>query len=1161
MFVPLRVQSCYSMLESTIRVEALARACAARGFPAVALADRANLHAAMPFARACLACGVQPIHGALLPVARARPAGARAAGGAPAADWLVLLVQNETGWANLVRLVTAAQVEADPRSGLVPDRLEGRTEGLLALTGGAEGALARLCAAGQAEAAEAEARALARLFPGRLFVEIARTGDPVEAAAEEALLDLADRLGLPLVATHPARFLSPDGHAAHDALICIADGAFLDAEDRRRSNPAHALPADSAEMAARFADLPEALANTALVARRTAFAVSGRPPVLPRLSADPAEEAATLSRLAGEGLARRLAGRPAPERAPYEARLAYELEVIARKGFSGYFLIVAEFIAWAKAAGIPVGPGRGSGAGSLVAWALGITELDPIALGLLFERFLNPERMSMPDFDIDFCETRREEVIAHVVERYGRSQVAQIITFGTLKARAVVKDVGRVMQMPYGQVDRLSKLIPNNPADPWDLARTLAGVPEFVAEMEADPQVARLVDIARSLEGLPRHASTHAAGVVIADRPLEELVPLIRLPGSDLPVTQWDLRWTEEAGLVKFDFLGLRTLSILERARALLAERGVAVDLSRLPLDDPAVYALMTRGQTVGVFQFESAGMRRALALVRPTRFEDLVALAALYRPGPMDNIPSFAARKWGREAPDVLHPALQPILEPTYGIIVYQEQVMQIAQVLAGYSLGEADLLRRAMGKKKREEMEAQTARFVEGAVARGVARADAERIFELVEKFAGYGFNKSHAAAYALIAYQTAWVKAHHPAAFFAANLAYHIHDTDALAQFVEDMGHQGVPLLPPCINRSRADFAIEETGDGRLGVRYGLGALKGVGKAAMEALVAARDREGPFRSVADLAARLDPRLVNRRQFEVLAASGALDALEPDRARLVAGAERVLAAAGAAARARETGQGGLFAAAGRPEPVPLPETAPWGAVERLMRAHAAFGFHLAGHPVDAFAPVLVERGVRPGRVVLELTGAPGERVTVTLAGIIQALRWRTRGRSSTGERFLTVDISDQGGSWTARCFDPAVQEQLVRALGAATPLLFQAELAFREGAPEPSVTIRAARPLAELAGAARACLRVRLAADAGPDVATFLMLNLERGGRSVVEVEVPAPAGRAILRLGQDFRLRPGLDADLARHPAVAEAVVTPLGSRGGPPVRLVA
>ncbi|MFQ3596637.1 MAG: DNA polymerase III subunit alpha, partial [Sphingomonadaceae bacterium] len=641
MYVPLRVQSCFSILESTIDPKALAKKVAALGLPAVALADRANLFAAMSFSSACLGEGVQPIIGALLPVVRPVADGALRAGQAAPVDWLPLFAQGEEGYTNLLALVSAAHLEADGDPALSLARLEGRTAGLLALTGGADGALARLAAEGQRF--EAMGETLLRLFGDRLFVEIGRSGNDVEERAEDALVAWADAKGLPIVGTAMARFLSPSEHEAHDVMLCIGAGAYLESEDRPRSNPQQYL-LDFEAFAARFADLPDAIANSWLFAQRTAFAVGRRDPVLPRLVDDPDAERATLDRMAEEGLAARLAGKDL-DPAPYRERLAHELAIIHGMGFSGYFLIVADFIQWARRQGIPVGPGRGSGAGSVVAWALAITDLDPLQFGLLFERFLNPERRSMPDFDIDFCETRRDEVIRYVQQKYGAAQVAQIITFGTLKARAVVKDVGRVLQMPYGEVDRLAKLIPAHPADPWNLERALAGVPELGAAMQADPRIARLVGIARALEGRPRHSSTHAAGVVIGDRPLEQLVPLIRDPRSDFPVTQFDLKSAEEAGLVKFDFLGLKTLSVLDRAVKLLAARGMAVDLAALPLDDPAVYRLLTRGDTVGVFQFESPGMRRALAQVKPTVFEDLIALGALYRPGPMDNIPSFAAR------------------------------------------------------------------------------------------------------------------------------------------------------------------------------------------------------------------------------------------------------------------------------------------------------------------------------------------------------------------------------------------------------------------------------------------------------------------------------------------------------------------------------------
>jgi DNA polymerase-3 subunit alpha len=1151
MFIPLRVQSCYSMLESTIEVKALAKECAKRGIPAVGMVDRGNLFAAMAFSRACLDEGVQPIIGTLLPVVRTLPPGALRPGARPPVDYLPLYAQNLKGWQNLLALVSASHLQGEAEL----DSLTGRTEGLLALTGGADGALARLLAEGQVDEAAALARRLKQLFGDRLFVEIARTGDRIEKASEAGLLELAHAHGLPIVATNPTRFLEPSGHSAHDVMLCISEGAYLESADRQRSNPRHYLPTE-AEMAERFADLPEALAMTAHVAQRSAFALKKREPVLPKLVPDAEAEKAELERLATEGLERRLATISADHQ-PYRDRLAFELKIIGDMGFAGYFLIVADFIQWAKAQGIPVGPGRGSGAGSAVAWALRITDLDPLALGLLFERFLNPERKSMPDFDIDFCETRREEVIRYVQAKYGREQVAQIITFGTLKARAVVKDVGRVMQLPYGQVNRLSNLIPANPADPWDLQRTLAGVPELTQEMNADPKVAQLIKVGLQLENRPRHASTHAAGVVIGDRPLAELVPMYRDPRSDFPVTQFDLKWAEEAGLVKFDFLGLKTLSVLARATQLLKARGTEIDLDHLSWEDADVYRMMTRGDTVGVFQFESEGMRRALALVKPTLFEDIIALGALYRPGPMDNIPSFAARKWGREAPDYLHPMLEPILKPTYGVIIYQEQVMQIAQVLAGYSLGEADLLRRAMGKKIKAEMDAQRARFVDGAKANGVPKMQAETIFNLVDKFAGYGFNKSHAAAYALVAWQTAWLKHHHAAAFYAASMAYDIHLTDKLSVFVDDMRRLDVPLLGPCINASGSDFTLENH-EGTIAVRYALGALKGVGEGAMADIVAERTANGPFRSVDDFVNRIDPRALNRRQMEALSAAGAFDCFGADRARLFAAAELLMAAATRAADARVTGQGGLFGGDAAVESVPLPDAQPWPLGERLSKEREAFGFWFSGHPVEAHAAVLAAMNVMTAADALAKRSPAGTRLTVRMAGLVEETRWRVPQGKGPDKRYMMADLTDQSGKWGATSFNAETQEALLAAVPAGEPLLLDVELQWREGDDSPRLTIQSARPLNALVKSARALLAIELAPGADSSLIPALSAWLPRGGRSVVEASVPfGSGGHAVIRLGSDFALPPGADAEIAQLPGVAAASITAMTQ----PLRLVA
>src|SRR5256884_5533027 len=678
-----------------------------------------------------------------------------------------------------------------------------------------------------------------------------------ERRPEPGLIDLAYAKGLPLVATNEPYFASNDDYEAHDALLCIAGGKLIAETDREQLTPDHRFKT-RAEMAVLFADIPEALASTVEIAERCSFRPKTRKPILPRFTVGAgsgsdavAEEAAELKRQAEEGLARRLQVHglsPGTTEEEYQKRLAFEIDVINRMNYAGYFLIVSDFIKWAKAHDIPVGPGRGSGAGSLVAYSLTITDLDPIRFGLLFERFLNPERVSMPDFDIDFCQDRRGEVIDYVQARYGRDQVAQIITFGTLQARGVLRDVGRVLQMPYGQVDKLTKLVPQNPAAPVTLAQAIESEPKLQAFRDEDPVVARAFDIAQRLEGLTRHASTPAAGIVTGDRPFTELVPLYRDPKSDMPVTQFNMKWVEPAGLVKFDFLGLKTLTVLDVAVKLLKPRDIQVDLPTLPIDDAPSYQMLARGDVVGVFQLGSQGLRRALVDMRPDRFEDIIALVALYRPGPMANIPTYCARKHGDEEPEYLHPMLEPILKETFGVIIYQERVMQIAQVVAGYSLGEADLLRRAMGKKIRKEMEQQRERFISGAAARGIERIQAEGLFELLARFADYGFNKSHAAAYALVAYQTAYMKANHPVAFLAASMTYDMGNTDKLAEFRGEAVRLGIKVEPPSINRTAVEFEFDGNN-----IYYALSALKGVGAQAVEAIVAARGQR-PFRDLAD-------------------------------------------------------------------------------------------------------------------------------------------------------------------------------------------------------------------------------------------------------------------------------------------------------------------
>ncbi len=1117
-YVPLRVFSCFTMLEGAMEPKTIAEQAARLGFPAIALTDRNGLYAAMPFTDACAAKGVQPVIGALLGLARPPPLGIAEI------DWLVLLAKDELGYANLCKLVSAAHLDRplseEPH---VPfGVLEGLSRGLIVLTAGADGALARLIADGQRDKANAYLDRLQQLFPDRLYVELVRRGDAIEEAAEEALIDLAYARDLPLVATNPAAYADPSFHAAHDAMLCIANSAYVESAERVTSSP-DAWLKDGAAMAELFIDVPEAIDNSAVIAQRCAVGAPKRRPILPRLSD---QEDWQLRRDARAGLAERIAGRSDDEVARYRERLDYELEVIINMGFASYFLIVADFIKWAKSNDIPVGPGRGSGAGSVVAWSLTITDLDPIELGLLFERFLNPERVSMPDFDIDFCETHRDKVISYVQQKYGRERVAQIITFGRLKARAVLKDTGRVLQMSYGQVDRLAKLIPNHPTDPWTLERSLNGVSELAADYKNEPQVRRLFDLAMKLEGLPRHASTHAAGVVIGDRALDELVPLYRDPRSDMPVTQFDMKYVEAAGLVKFDFLGLKTLSVLKEGQRLLADRGIDVDFTVLPLDDPAVYQLLQRGDTVGVFQLESEGMRRTLSAVRPTGFGDIIALVSLYRPGPMDNIPMFGDRKNGRTTIEYPHPMLEDVLKETYGIFVYQEQVIEAAKVLAGYSLGEADLLRRAMGKKIQSEMDAQRARFVEGCAANAIDAAKASELFDLIDKFAGYGFNKSHAAGYALIAYQTAWLKTHYRPEFYAASMTFDLGQTDKLCLFVEDMRRGEVECLPPDVNASDAKFAVE--GDG---VRYALGALKGVGEKAMETLVADRAERGGFASLDDFAERVDPRLLNRRQIESLAGGGAFDGLVTKRAAVFAAAETILAHAASAADQRETGQGGLFGSpgdAGIP-PIRLPK-ADWSLAERMAAEREAYGFYFSAHPVDSHAHLLAAHKVRRFGELASLPIASDEsRTTAMMAALVEATNWRT---SAKGRRYLMATLSDSSGQFVATAFDDEPIAALELAAKSGACALLTVELDRRPGDEVPRVAVKRFQPLEALAKRTRLQMTVRVeSADLVPALAAELQRN--RGGTGVVRVVVATKSGReAVILAGRDFVL----DAELA-------------------------
>jgi DNA polymerase III subunit alpha len=1081
-FVHLHVHSSYSLLEGALTIARLAELAKKDRQPALALTDTDNMFGALEFSEKMAGAGIQPIVGCALGVDFGdqdnRP-GAMGQGFAR----IVLLAAREEGYRSLLRLCSRAYLDTEQseQPHIKLSWLAEAANGLIALSGGPNGPLDTAIAAGQGALSIARCEELQRLFGDRLYIELQRHGMPAERLAEPALIDLAYSRGIRLVATNEPFFATREDYEAHDALLCIAEGRLVADGERRQLTTEHRYKT-RAEMAKLFADLPEALAATVEIAERCAFRPRTLAPILPRFSGlsgnkttAQADEADELRRAARAGLERRLARHPiAPGQTAedYRDRLAFELGVIEKMKYAGYFLIVADFIQWAKAQGIPVGPGRGSGAGSLVAYALTITDLDPIRFGLLFERFLNPERVSMPDFDIDFCQDRRDEVIRYVQEKYGREQVAQIITFGTLQARGVLRDVGRVLQMPYGQVDKLCKLVPQNPANPVTLSRAIEDEPRLQAERDRDPVARRAFDIAQKLEGLHRHASTHAAGIVIADRPLTELVPLYRDPKSLMPVTQFNMKWVEPAGLVKFDFLGLKTLTVLDLAVKHVKRRGIDIDLSNLPLDDAKSYEMLARGETVGVFQVESAGMRRALIDMRPDRFEDLIVLVALYRPGPMANIPTYCARKLGHEQTDYLHPKLQPILQATYGIITYQEQVQQIARDLAGYSLGRADILRRAMGKKDKKEMASQRDTFISGAVERGIAQNDAETIFEACAKFAEYGFNKSHSAPYALLTYQTAYMKANYPVEFLAASMTLDMGNTDKLAEFRAEAERVGIKVEPPSINRSRVEFDVAGNT-----IHYALAALRGVGRQAVESVLAAR-AERPFADLADFASRANPRAVNRRVLESLVAAGAFDAIENNRARAFAAIDTMLATAQRTHEDAAIGQSELFGGAAAPVPIALPAVEPWLPAERLQREYEAVGFFLSGHPLDDYAAVLrrlrVQSWVEFSRAVK--AGASAGRV----AGTVVA---RTERRTKSGSKMGIIGLSDPSGAYEAVLFaEGLAQYRDLLEPGTAVLLFLTAEV---QG-DEVRARIQSVEPLDQATAKMQKGLRVFLRDDA---------------------------------------------------------------------------
>ncbi|MES0824394.1 DNA polymerase III subunit alpha [Ruegeria sp. SCP11] len=1039
-FIHLRVHTEYSLLEGAVRLKKLPGLCEKMEMPAVAVTDTNSMFSALEFSVTASGAGVQPIMGCQvdLTYVKAQP-GEKPKMPAP----LVLLAQSEVGYENLMKLSSCLYVD---KGGQLPqvtlEELADRSDGLICLTGGPDGPVGMLLQQGQRPAAEALVDRLVGMFPDRLYVELQRHpgegGQPeAERLTERGHVEMAYAKNLPLVATNDVYFPTSDMYEAHDALICIAEGAYVDQQDGRRRLTAQHFFKSQQEMATLFADLPEAIENTVEIAKRCAFMAYRRDPILPKFADD---EVAELRRIANEGLQKRLAVIPhavTPEE--YQERLDFELGIIEGMGFPGYFLIVADFIQWAKDHDIPVGPGRGSGAGSLVAYALTITDLDPLRYSLLFERFLNPERVSMPDFDIDFCMDRREEVIRYVQQKYGRDKVGQIITFGALLSKAAVRDIGRVLQMPYGQVDRLSKMIPVEGVKPVSIEKALKDEPRLREEARNEEVVDRLLTYGQQVEGLLRNASTHAAGVVIGDRPLDALVPLYQDPRSDMPATQFNMKWVEQAGLVKFDFLGLKTLTVIQNAMDLIFKSGrslhIAADgtelyepadgaenqINAIPLDDEATYKLYSAAKTVAVFQVESSGMMDALKRMKPTCIEDIVALVALYRPGPMENIPTYCEVKNGLRKITSVHPLIDHILEETQGIIVYQEQVMQIAQVMAGYSLGGADLLRRAMGKKIKEAMDAERPKFEKGAGENGVDARKASEVFDLLEKFANYGFNKSHAAAYAVVSYQTGWLKANHPVEFMAGVMNCDIHLTDKLAVYFEEV-RKGLelPYVPPCVNRSLATFDVV---NGEL--VYALGALKNVGAEAMNLVVEGRG-DKPFVNLFDFARRVDLKKVGKRPLEMLARAGAFDQLDKNRRRVFESLDPLVQYSAAIHDQKNSNQVSLFGEAGDDLPEPrLSPTPDWLPAERLSEEFKAIGFYLSGHPLDDYMPALKRKKVMTLDEVTEK--ARSGPFIAKMAGVVSG---RQERKSAKGNRFAFAQLSDPSGAYEVTLFSETLEK-----------------------------------------------------------------------------------------------------------------------------------
>ncbi|WP_026375674.1 DNA polymerase III subunit alpha [Aestuariibacter salexigens] len=1128
-FIHLRVHSDFSMLDGLNKVKPIIAKAKQLDMPAIAVTDQMNLCGLVKFYGECHNNGIKPIIGADFWV-RSDEAGDQL-------TRLVLLAQDNQGYKNITLLISKAYQRGHIQNRAVIDRdwLAEHADGVIILSGGLHGELGLALSKGNLAIAQLVTEFYQTHFPDRCYIELMRTGRAGEEDYLHSAVEWAEQYGLPVVATNEVCFIEQEGFDAHEIRVCIHDGFTLDDKRRPKRYSPQQYMRSAEEMVELFSDIPEALQNTVEIAKRCNVTVKLGEYFLPKFPTGGMSDEDYLVKVSREGLEKRLAflfpddAERAEKRPAYDERLEIELQVINQMGFPGYFLIVMEFIQWSKDNGVPVGPGRGSGAGSLVAYALEITDLDPLEFDLLFERFLNPERVSMPDFDVDFCMDRRDEVIDHVADLYGRDAVSQIITFGTMAAKAVVRDVGRVLGHPYGFVDRISKLIPSDPG--MTLSKAFEVEPRLPELYDQDEEVKDLIDMARILEGVTRNAGKHAGGVVIAPTKITDFAPLYCDEEGHNPVTQFDKNDVETAGLVKFDFLGLRTLTIIQWAIDMIASgKGKQIDINAIPLADRKSFAMLMRAETTAVFQLESRGMKELIKRLKPDCFEDIIALVALFRPGPLQSgmVDNFIDRKHGREKisyPDAeyQHECLQEILEPTYGIILYQEQVMQIAQVMSGYSLGGADLLRRAMGKKKPEEMAKQRAIFEDGAKNNGIDPDLAMKIFDLVEKFAGYGFNKSHSAAYALVSYQTLWLKAHYPAEFMAAVMSADMDNTDKIVTLVDECNRMGLTILPPDLNSGRYKFTVNEDGQ----IVYGIGAIKGVGEGPIEAIIEAREQHGSFKDLFDFCTKVDLKRVNRRVLEKLVLSGAMDNLGPHRASIMATLPEAMAAADQHARAESYGQTDMFGLlTTEPEQVKtaFADVPKWPEKVWLDGEKETLGLYLTGHPINQYNEEL--KHYINGRLVdLRPTG---KDVQITAAGLVLGVRVMTNKK---GRRWAIVTLDDKSARIDARFF-PDMYEQFEEILQPDRVLLITGQVSFDDFSGGNTITARDAMDIVQAREKNAKCLAIDVSTDWCNDASVSKLqaiLQQYQGGSCPVSMHVVHPDAEVTLALGANWFVTP--------------------------------